>query len=135
MSSGEFTLAEALNDLTQIHVGTQLTVQSDMVTDTFSYLYVVRGDSELLEKDQEKCAYYTSHATEGKPIDAAEAAKWHAKYQTDSTKMNQEMGNENATINTELMMVHTQAENLTPIYSVFEYVALIFLTTSGLINR
>lgn len=133
--SGEFALASALNDLTEIHVGTQLTVQSDMMTDTFSYLFVVRGDSKLLEYDQKKCADYTEYATTGHAKYAVEAAKWHAKYQTDSTKMNQEMGNENATINTELMMVHTQAENLTPVYAVFEYVALIFLTTSGLINR
>lgn len=133
--NGELALARALDNLTKTHINTQLTVQSNMLGSAFDYLYVVRGCSKTLLYDQLKCAYYNEWATTGNETDAAEAAKWHAQYQVDSTKMNHEMGREDAVVNTNDMMVHTQAENLSPVYSVLEYVALVFLTTSGLITR
>lgn len=135
MDNGELTLARALGDLTNIHINTQLSVQGSLMSNVMNYLNVVKGSSEVLEYDQEKCSHYSEYATTGNTKDAVKAAKWHAQYQIDSTNMNQEMGTQNSVVNTELMMEHTQAENLTPVYSVLEYVAVLFLTTSGLLNK
>lgn len=130
-------LAKALTDLTNVHTDTQISVETSMMTTIDGYMYVVRNCSHKLNEDQTKCEDYTEQATVASKSkkNAIEAAKWHAKYQIDSTIMNKEMGTESSMVNVEQMMEHTQAQNLTPVYSVLEYVALLFVTTSGLINK
>jgi len=128
-------LAKALTDLSKVHVDTQITVQSNMLTSTWGYINVVRNCSRALDIDENNAASYSEYATTGNITDATKAAEWHARYEVDSTIMNKEMGRESATVNTEQVMEHTQAENLTPVYSILEYEALLFATTSGLIDK
>lgn len=136
-SNGCMALARALTNLSKVHTGTQITVQTSMLTTIDGDIYLVRNCSSQLDKDQHKCSEYTEAATvpSKNNTNAIKAAKWHAQYQIDSTIMNKEMGRESSMVNTEEMMEHTQAENLTPVYSMLEYVALLFVTTSGLINK
>lgn len=134
-TNGEMVLARALTALAKDHVQTQLSVQGSMLTTTYGYIENVGKSTDVLDYDQKKCAHYSERATTNNELDAQKAAYWHAKYQVDSAVLNKEMGTESGTVNTEEVMEHTQAQNLNPVYSVLEYVALIFVTTSGLINK
>ncbi len=134
-SNGELALASALAGLASAHVDVQLLVQGSMLGTMFNSIRLDRNCSRVLDIDQEKCATATENAVPGNPAQAVEAAKLHAQYQIDSTEMNKEMGKQNAMINTEDLMEHTEVQNLTPVYATLQYTALIFQTTSGLINN
>lgn len=133
--NGEFALAQALNSLATTHTNTQLIVGTTTIFTADNYLSLVTNWSSTLSYDQQQCSTYTENATVGNLNDSIEAAQWREQYQVDSTGMNQAIGRQNATMNSEEMQMHTQSQNLTPVYSVLEYVSLLFLTTSGLLTR
>lgn len=134
-SNGEMALAKSLDNLANDHVNTQVIVQGSMITSIFGYMSNIENSTTALDFDEQKCAHWTKLATTGQEKAATKAAYWHSKYQVDSVIMNKEMGNQSSTVNAEEVMEKTQAENLNPVYSVLEYVAILFLTTSGLINK
>lgn len=134
-TNGEMALANALDGLVNGHVTVQLLVEGNMMNTIFDSIKLDSDCSRTLDIDQEKCATATENAIPGSPAEAVKAAKLHAQYQIDSTEMNKEMGNQNAMVNKQDLMMHTELQNLNPVYSTFQYTALIFQTTSGLISN
>ena len=135
IGNGAMNLARALESLTETHTNTQLLLQGKMLNTIWDNFQMIEASTKNLDKDQMQVDIDEQSAATGVGNGYIKLAKARSEYQVASTNLNNAMGMGNGVTTKLDLEVHVQSQNLGPAYNALKYTALIFLTTSGLINK